>query len=200
MIRRSTLVILVIFAGLAALAFFLQRSNDSKEAQSTSTETAPFLFKFNSEISGFRLEQVGVGTVELTKDPNTGWMLIWPKAEGTNTGAVESAISQLLSLRIASTLEDGPSLEEAGLVNPSYRLLIKLEDGEQVVMSVGDETPTGSGYYVQVSNRGLFVVNKYSLDPFLKLVQDPPIKLTETPTMESSATASENEPASTPIP
>jgi hypothetical protein len=119
--------------------------------------------------------------VELGRDAQGVWALLYPKAEATDVGAVESAVSQLLSLSVLSDLDEAPSLEAAGLEKPAYRLLIKLDDGSQELMSVGKLTPTGSGYYVLAGNRGLFLVSKYSLEPFLNLVENPPIQPTPTP-------------------
>ncbi len=113
--------------------------------------------------------------------------MISPKAE-TNIGEVESAISQLLSLRVVSELKDGPGLDETGLAEPAYRLLLSLANGQQEQMNVGRLTPTKSGYYVQVGNRGIFIVSQYSLDPFLKLVENPPIQPTPSIEVEESKT------------
>ena len=45
----------------------------------TKRRPAKAYFSFNSEITGFRLEQVGFGTIELTKDPNN---IIEPSSGG----------------------------------------------------------------------------------------------------------------------
>ena len=185
MIRRSTLILLTIFALLLAGAVYLQRSGKTLKAEATPTEFSPLLFSFDSQIESFRLEQVGKGVVEIGRDEQGIWELISPKAE-TNIGEVESAISQLLSLRVVSELKDGPGLDETGLVEPAYRLLLTLANGQQEQMNVGHLTPTKSGYYVQVGNRGIFVVGQYSLDPFLKLVENPPIQPTPSDEVEET--------------
>jgi hypothetical protein len=182
MIRRSTLVLVVIFAALVAGALFWQRSQDKKgPAEATATPGSQLLFHFNGNITGLRLERTSGGLLELGRDEQGAWKLIYPKADETDITAVESAVSQLISVPVISTLEEGPSMEDAGLATPAYRLLINLDDGSQVVMNVGNVTPTGAGYYVLVSQQGMSIVSKFSLDPFLKLLDNLPIKLPATP-------------------
>ena len=182
MIRRSTLITIVVLAALVAVAIYLQRTKSSTEqAEATPTEASPLLFSFNSEISGIRVEKVGEAVLELKKDDTAGWSIIYPDEGAADSSAVESALSQLLSTREVSSLQEGPSLEEAGLNPPAYRLLIVFKDGTEERISVGDETPTASGYYVQVGNRGLFIANKFSLDPLLGFATKPPFMPTPTP-------------------
>jgi hypothetical protein len=182
MIRRSTLVLLVIFAAFVAGALFWQRSQDKKEAaEATATPGSQLLFHFKGNITGLRLERTSGGVLELDRDAQSAWKLIYPKADETDSAAVEAAVSQLISVPVISTLEEGPSMEAAGLTIPAYRLLINLDDGSQVVMNVGNVTPTGGGYYVLVSQQGISIVSKYSLEPFLKLMDNPPVKLPATP-------------------
>jgi len=181
MIRRSTLIVLLILAGLAAVAIYLQRSGPAEDAQPTPVEASGPLFQFDSQIIGLRLEKAGGDVLDIGRDDQGLWKLNYPQAEATDSAAVDSAVSQLLSTQIVSTLENGPSLEDAGLAQPAFRLLLQLEGGAQELISVGNESPTGSGYYVLVGNRGLMIVNKYSLDPLLALVETPPVMLIETP-------------------
>ncbi len=182
MIRRSTLITVVVLAALLAVAYYLQQTKSStEEAEATPTEASPMLFSFNSEISGLRLEKVGEAVLELHKDETAGWSIMYPDEGAADTGAIESALSQLLSTREVSSLQGGPSLDEAGLNPPVYRLLVVFKDDTEERISVGDETPTASGYYVQVGNRGLFIANKYSLDPLLGFATKPPFMPTPTP-------------------
>lgn len=185
MIRRSTLIVVLILAALVALAFYLQREKPEEAAQLTPTAAQELLFSFDSQVQGMRVEHVGSGIVEIVRDADGKWVMKTPPAQETDGGVVDAAISQLLSTMILSSLPEGPDLEAAGLTAPAYRALIWLDDGSQELLSVGKETPTGSGYYALVSNRGMFIVNKYSLDAFLKLADAPPFAATATPPPET---------------
>lgn len=188
MIRRSTLVLLVIFVALVAGTIFWQRSQVNKAAaETTATPGSQLLFHFKGNIAGLRLERTSGGLLELGRDAQGAWQLVYPKADGTDVAAVEGAVSQLISTPVLSTLEEGPSMEAAGLATPVYRLLINLDDGSQTVMNIGNVTPTGTGYYVLVSQQGISIVSKVSLEPILKLLDNPPIMPTSTPTPEAGS-------------
>ena len=199
MIRRSTWVVLVIFAALVAVLVFWQRSKENAPAEPTSTPAQASLFDLNADITYLRLEKVGGAVVEMERGEDGIWQLTWPLAEKTDVGAVQNAVTQLLSLRILTTLNTIPGLDTIGLASPAYRILIGLDDGSQVTINVGDSTPTGSGYYVVVSGRPLYVVNKSGLDSVLKLIDSPPIEPTPTLAPETMPTIeSESTPVSTP--
>jgi hypothetical protein len=186
MIRRSTLVLLVVFVALAAGAFFWQRSQEKNPTtETTATPGSQPLFTFTAKISGLKLERTGGEMLELGRDDQGIWKLIYPPTEATDIAAVESATGQLTSMQVLSTLEEGPSLEAVGLAKPVYRLQIDLDDGSQILMYIGNATPTGTGYYVMVTQKGMSggmsVVSKYSLDPILNLLDNPPVAQPATP-------------------
>jgi len=185
MIRRTTLVILVIFAALVAGTIFWQRSQDQIAEQATPTVSeSSVLFEPESEIVEMRLEEVGGRVVELARDEEGNWQLTWPEAIEADNEAVEESLSQLTDLQVMTTLEQPLDLAIVGLDTPSYRMLIVLDNGEQFVMNVGKETPTESGYYVISSDRKMYIVNKYGLDSFLEILESPPIKPVAIPTLE----------------
>jgi hypothetical protein len=199
MIRRSTWVVLVIFAALVAVLVFWQRSKENSPEEPTPTPEQPSLLDLNTDITYLRLEKVGGAMVEMELGEDGLWKLTWPLAEKTDVGAVQSAVTQLLSLRILTTLDTIPGLDTIGLASPTYRILIGLDDGSQVIINVGDSTPTGSGYYVLVSGRPLYVINKSGLDSVLKLIDTPPIEPTPTTNPETTPTIEgESTPVSTP--
>jgi len=181
MIRRTTWVVLVIFAALVAVLVFWQRSKENAPAEPTSTPSQASLFDLNANITYLRLEKVGGAVVEMVRGEDGIWQLTWPEAKKTDVGAVQTAVTQILSLQILTTLNTNPGLDTLGLASPAYRILIGLEDGSQVVINVGNSSPTGSGYYVVVSGRPLYVISKSGLDSVLKLIESPPIELTPTP-------------------
>jgi hypothetical protein len=197
MIRRSTIIVLVIFLGLVGLAYYLQGPGKKVFSEPTPTESSQLLFSFKSPIVGLRISKPGVGIVEMNKDSQGIWNLTTPPADATDTSQIDTAISQLLSLQVTTNLNLALNLDEVGLSVPSYRVTITLQDGTEEVMNVGKETPTKGNYYVQIGNRGIFIVSKYSLDSFLKLVDTPPILASPTPTEGTSTPVEGAQPANT---
>jgi hypothetical protein len=184
MIRRNTWVALVVFALLIAVLVFWQRAQENKPPEPSPTTSETNLLDLDADIVGMRLEKVGERVVELQRGDQDTWELTWPAGEATDVGTVESAVTQLLSLRTLSTMQQVPDLKAIGLDPPVYRVLLTLSDGREITINVGDATPTGSGYYVLVSGRPLYVVNRYGMETFLGLVDSPPIQPTPTPDPE----------------
>jgi len=176
MIRRSTLVLLGIFILLLVAFFLWQRYQKEEEVEITPTADQELLISPDLTVSSLRIEVVGSQLVEVERDDQGQWNLIVPEGYETDTASVDSAISQLSSLRILSEFDQGIDLGGAGLVVPVYRITASSKNGEEVVLDIGKLSPTGSGYYIRKGGKDVYIVSKYSLDSIIKLVEEPPIK------------------------
>jgi hypothetical protein len=187
MIRRSTWIIFGIFLLLVASTLIWQRYRKEVQAKVTPTAEQEMLLNLTSKVTDLRIEGVESQIVEIVRDEQGQWKLSVPEGHEseTNTESVEAAVSQLSNLSILSSFEQGLDLGGAGLVVPSYRITIGLEDGQKIVVNVGKETTTGSGYYVLLGEKGVYVVSKYSIDSIIELLQNPPIKPTPTVSVET---------------
>jgi hypothetical protein len=195
MIRRSTWDVLLVFAILLAVAFLWQRSQDQKSSEATPTvaeaSERQFLFDIAGEVASLRIEHVGEKTIELVKDENGQWIVAGSPASVIDSASVEAVVGQLSTLPLVSSLQNIPQLQDLGLEPPSYRILVIQKDGKQLVASVGDATPTGSGYYVLASDRRVYIANEFSLQTILDLVDKPlptpyPAPAGETPASEEA--------------
>jgi hypothetical protein len=197
MIRRSTWIVLAVFVVVLAAAVLIERSQpaaDEAEATPVATEANLLPVTF-SEISGLRLEETATGqVVELALDEEGTWQLSQPQPGPADSTEVESSLSALTTLRVQTSLEPAASLAIFGLAEPAYRLSLETAEGETLTLLVGDQTPTASGYYVQVNDGPPQVVSKFSLDSFLRMLVEPPFQPTPTPEVE------ETEGAGTPTP
>lgn len=203
MIRKETWVILGLFILALAGLLIWQRSQEDSALEATESNDRELLFDLgDSRPIYVRLERVGERVVELERDQADLWQVIWPAKTSGDSEALESTLSQLSAVAILGRMENPPSLEEMGLAPPAYRLLIKLEDGRQLSVSVGRLTPTGSAFYVLNSDRTVSLVNNYSLEPILGLLENLPLAQIEespAPYPESELPANpEPEPTSAP--
>jgi hypothetical protein len=73
MIRRSTLILLLIFAVLLGSVFYFNNLESQKEALVVPTEENPLVFHFKGEIKGFSVERTGAGVTELAKEGQDNW-------------------------------------------------------------------------------------------------------------------------------
>lgn len=186
MIRKTTWIIVLIFAVLLAAVFFWQRSQDEKAAEATpdGSEAAAgdqYLFDVKGEVAGLRIEHVSDKAVDLAKDETGQWTLTGVSPSPLDSAAMDSVIGDLAVLSVVSSLQNPPPLEDLGLNPPSYRILVTLRDGDQLIASVGKVTPTGSGLYVLSGDRRVLIVSEYSLQSLLDLVDNPPYPPTPYP-------------------
>ena len=179
MVKRQTWVLLAVFAVLIVLAFFWTRfQNDRKKSNPTTTPTpAQYIFTLDSAtVASLKItDNVNGKSVMVARDVTGQWTLVDPQAEYTDVASVESAVSQLASLRVTSSLPTSNNLAEYGLDQPAYTIMVNVNDGGQLLAQVGSTTATSSGYYVLVPGGVPQIVAKYGLDAVLKLLLNPPI-------------------------
>ena len=187
MIRRTTWVVVAVFLAVLAAAIYIQRQPaEPEDAGATPVVTQPNLLPLTfSEISSLRLEETVTGkVVELAVDEGGVWQLLEPSAGPADPSEVENILTTLTTLRVQTSLEPAASLAIFGLAEPAYHLTLTSTAGEDVVLLVGDITPTSSGYYVQVNDQPPQVVSKFSLDSFLGILDEPPVQPTPTSWVE----------------
>jgi hypothetical protein len=213
MVKRQTWVLLAVFVVLIGLAFFWTRfQNDRKKSNPTPTPTPQqHIFTMDSAaVASLKItDNVSGKSVMVARDVSGQWKLVDPQAEFTDVASVESAVTQLASLQVTSSLPTNSNLAEYGLDQPAYTITVNVNDGGQLLAQVGSATATNSGYYVLVPGGVPQIVAKYGLDAVLKLLSKPPIATptsapTETgaiePAVETTATLAIPTSTSTPLP
>jgi hypothetical protein len=191
MIRRTTWIILAIFVILLGVVWAFPRIKGklSASSQATATPETKFLVTLDEKnIKNLRLEDPAGKVIVIGRDANGVWTLVDPADKQIDLGAAESGVTQLLSLPITLTLEPAFDPASIGLNPAAYTITLDLADGKQMVIKVGKLTPIQNGYYAQVDDGPVTVVNNYSLDAFLKMLDHPPVLETPSPTVSATAT------------
>lgn len=178
MLRRSTVVVLIVFLVLLGVAVYLQRNPLSETTETASTPTlAPDLFAFGTAtINKVRVENNEGKAVELVKNGVDNWDIT--SMGPADASKVGPAITQLSTAKILSKLEPVPALSVVGLNPPVNKITIGLDDGRVLDLDVGVETPTKSGYYVRVEGEEPVVVYRYSVISILDMLEEPPLSPT----------------------
>lgn len=191
MIRRSTWIWVGLFAVALVAAFVYQRTRENVQAEATPTAGLTYLFDVqDSEVIGLRITGAGGDTVAMQRGEGGEWALSEPEGGPADQSRIDSAVSQVETLRVLSTLEQEPEAAVIGLDPAEYRVAITLANGESQEALIGIETPTGSGYYARLEGGGpLQVANKTSVDTVLELLSDPPIAATATAEIAITETA-----------
>lgn len=182
MIRRSTLVVLIILAALIAFAFYLRNQKGQQGAAATPTTSStsrPLFAASEGSVTEIRvLDSAGI-SVDLARDQSGKWVLKAPKAADADQAAAEAAATQVTALHVLSTPQ--LTLDIAGLSQPAYIMTFTFSTGKTHKLAVGAETPIQDGYYTSLDSGPIQIVDLQGLDALIKLLTQPPYPATPTP-------------------
>ena len=185
MIRRSTVVYIVILLIVAGAYFYLKfRKEPAADASVTpqATEQVSYLFTAKEGIpTSIRLQSKTGQSVEVARDAQSVWALSQPIEAKAEQSAAEAAATQVSTMRILDKVNNvDPKI--VGLQNPEYVLTVKFNSKVERTVNIGVVTPSESGYYVQDASGGdIVVVSKSAIDALLLLLTNPPYLETLTP-------------------
>lgn len=182
MIRRSTVVYLVLLLVLAGAYFYLKTRQKPADTTLTPEPSAEVSYLFTAEAgmpSSIRIESKAGKTVEIARGTDNAWALTQPTSAKADQGAAEAAASQITTMRVLDKVT-GVDPKVVGLDVPEYVLTVKFTSGERTV-DVGVLTPTESGYYVRDTAGKIVIVSKDAMDALISLLDNPPYLETPTP-------------------
>ena len=182
MIRRATVVYVVLLLVLVGGYFYLKNREKPASAEATATPSAEISYLFTAEQgtpSSIRVESKAGKVVEVARDTNQTWEVSQPTQAKADQGAAEAAASQVSTIQV---LDRVPNVDPkvVGLDTPAYVLTIKFTNGEKSI-NVGAVTPTESGYYVRDASGKIVIVSKDAIDALISLLDNPPYEKTLTP-------------------
>lgn len=184
MVKRNTWFLLALFAALAGFAVYLnyKPETDAPQADATPSATAaPVEFLFPAQegaVASLLIESREGEAVRVARGQD-GWTLTRPLEAEADPGPVEAAASQVAALTVVNRLDLDPAV--VGLKSPAYVITVGFGSGRSVRAEIGDETPTGTGYYVRKEDGSILVIDKFGLDALLELLHSPPYLATPTP-------------------
>ena len=184
MIRRSTVVYIVILLALAGTYYLKNREQPAADISVTpeASEAAAYLFTADEGVpTSIHIQSKSGESVEVRRDADNAWVLILPIEAKAEQGASEAAASQVTTMRVLDSIPQ-VDLEIVGLKVPEYLLSVKFNNGVERTVNIGVVTPTESGYYAQDASGGdVLIVSKSSVDSLLNLLTSPPYLETLTP-------------------
>ena len=198
MIRRPTVVYIVLLLVLAGAYYYLNNREQPAEIELTvepSSEVAQeYLFTAEEGTpTSIRIESKSGETVEVARGEDNAWTLTQPVEAKADQGAAEAAASQVTTMPILDAVPDlDPGI--IGLDDPEYVLTMKFTGGGERTVDVGVITPTESGYYVRESDK-IVIVSRSAIDALLGLLTNPPYLETPSPapvTPEAGTPSSES--------
>jgi hypothetical protein len=192
MIRRSTVVYIVLLLVLAGTYYYLNNREQPAEIELTvepGSEVAP-TYLFTAEEGtpiGIRIESKVGQIVEVARGEDNAWVLTQPIEAKADQGATEAAATQVTTMRVLDTVPDvDPGI--VGLETPEYVLTVTFTSGGERTVDIGVITPSETGYYVR-DGESVVIVSRSAVDSLLVLLTNPPYL--ETPTPEAGTPVAE---------
>jgi hypothetical protein len=185
MIRRSTVVYIVILLIVAGAYFYLKfRKEPAADVSLTPEATEQVIYLFTAEQgipTSIQIQSKTGQSVEVARDAESVWVLSQPTEAKAEQGAAEAAATQVSTMRILDKVTNvDPKI--IGLDNPEYVLTVKFSTKVERTVNIGVVTPSESGYYVQDASGGdVVIVSKSAIDALLMLLTNPPYLETLTP-------------------
>lgn len=192
MVRKQTWILLAVFAVLLAGALYLQKNPLPKpagEVTPSATTAAALLQGWNaSDITYMESKDSQGSSIVLSKDAQGNWTLGQDGKQKVEPGLGEEIAAQITEMRPVMALQANIGLEPIGLKTPARLLTIRNQQGKQTELRIGNTTPTGSGYYIQVDQGAPVVLDKTSVDGTLDLFKYALPTATPAPTQPAGAT------------
>ncbi len=185
MIRRPTVVYIVLLLALAGAYYYLNNRNKTAgievTAEATSEVTQAYLFTAEDGTpSSIRIESKAGQTVEVARGADNAWAVTQPIEVKAEQGVAEAAASQITTMSILDTVpEIDPKI--VGLETPEYVLTVQFTNGVERTVDIGVITPTESGYYIRNASGKVVIVSKSAIDSLLGMLIAPPYLETLTP-------------------
>ncbi len=167
--------LLIALAVLVALAGGVYWSNKAKEAEAKkpAADAAPKILDLQSNpVTKIEIRRTGGETTVLEKKGN--WELTSPRPLPVDPEAVGSVVTTLTTLN-ADRLIEAKAADPGtyGLAQPSLDVAFTQRDGKSRRLLIGDEVPTGNGYYVKLADDPrIFTVASYSKTSLDKTEKD----------------------------
>jgi hypothetical protein len=173
--KRSTIVVLVVFLALVGLLLYLNQNAPAEEVEATPTTPVEYLFSgSDGQPTRIDIKSDAGDQVIISRNEAGAWVLEQPIEAEADQASAEEAASQVSTLRIESKPEVDP--EAAGLIQPSYTLTVEMTGGTEKSVRIGNLTPTEIGYYASVNDGNeTLIINRTGLDALLNLLENPPI-------------------------
>lgn len=183
MIKRPTLILLVILALVIVVYFVIKNrpSATSPEPTPTALGNNFLITQADGTLVGFRIYDKQNRIVQMQRDTSGMWIVTLPTSGAADQSLAGAAETQVGALRIVTTLDNQLNLVDAGLDSPAYTIELTFVSNLKHVIQVGTLTPTNSGYYVRFDAGNLYVVSQSGIDALLNLLNAPPLNSTETP-------------------
>ncbi len=157
---RSTLILLVVFVGLASYIYFVERKRPA--GSEFPTKEKVFAVE-SSKIQEIRIKAAS-GETSLLRRSGDKWQMVEPTATAADETELSSITSNLASLEIQRVVEEAAAdLKPYGLAEPRIEVAFKAEgDKDYRRLFIGEKTATGGDLYAKLAtDKKVFLIAGY---------------------------------------
>lgn len=169
MIKKSTWILFILFVVVLGAAVLLEKYPVLPKQQTPTATSSPKLFTDwkSSDVNEIGIKNDG-NDLNLTRTTDGTWAFI-DNSKKVSQGRVEELITNILGVAVSLTLDNNTPLDAVGLAQSQKVISFKNPNGDQRILRIGNKTPTGDGYYLQLDNGLPFVASQYSIEDILSL-------------------------------
>jgi Domain of unknown function (DUF4340) len=189
MSRRTTLVLAVILVVLLVGSYIVStRQNKASETAPLASVSTPWLQLTNGEISNITILDASKGQkLQINQAAGGGWTLQTPITGTADSQQIDAWLGQWQFMVAQRVITPTTGLDQFGLVTPTLAITWTTLSNQVTVVHIGNQTPTGSGYYAQlVGSDKVAVISTGPINETQVLVSTPPLAPTATPALPTA--------------
>ncbi|MCL4486698.1 MAG: DUF4340 domain-containing protein [Chloroflexi bacterium] len=184
---RTTLILVGLFAVLLGYVYFFEL-NKTPAQLGTPTPVEPVVFNLNAaDVKSIEVRDLqGSREVKVTRAGN-GWQVDLPEYKTADSSSVDTALSAVVDLQATRVLTDITNLTQF-FVTPTIEARFIMSGTNSYAITVGDQTPDRSNYYVTYTGdkSKVFTVGTSAIDSLKAWLDTPPYQPTPTPTFTAT--------------
>ncbi len=166
---RGLLIAAVVLAALAGGVWYSNKLEKDKEGKPPDDAAPKLIDTAQDQIIRVEIAKKGSAPVVLERVKDDTWNLQAPKPAGADSDAVSSMVSTLASFSSERLIDEKVGeLGEFGLDSPELTVTVGLKDGKTQKVLIGDEAPTGGGFFAKLEGDprlfSIYSYNRSSLD------------------------------------
>jgi hypothetical protein len=184
MVKKSTLILLIIAVGLVVGYVWLQNQGSldfsSHSDEPTATSLPHFIQLESSNLVLLKLTRPEQEDLIISKSADGGWQINVPGASVTE-GNIAQIVAEFNAIQVKQQLNLDLDLTTLGLDNPQYSFTLTQGDGTQHIIKIGSANPLNTDYYAQLDASAPVLVSQGSIDNIVSILEIAATPPTPTP-------------------
>jgi len=184
MVKKSTLILLIIAVVLIVAYVWLQNQGgldfSSHSNEPTATSLPRFIQLESSNLVSLKLTRPEQEDLIISKSADGVWQINVPGASVTE-GNITQIVAEFNAIQVKQQLNLDLDLTTLGLDNPQYSFTLTQSDGTQHIIKIGNANPLNTDYYAQLDAGAPVLVSQGSIDNIVSILESAATPPTPTP-------------------